>query len=87
MIIKSQDEKKLVVLESVGQIYIVYKPMSTIVCAFGNGDTIELGEYNNEERCKKVIADLLNSYQRIKEYEITGKAVFQPEYVYRMPYA
>ena len=65
MIIVSQDEKTLVVLENAGQIYIDNSLGSSkpqICCDFGDGRSAVLAVYGSEEKCRKELMRLANYY-------------------------
>ena len=87
MLIKSQDRKTLVVMETVGQIYVdnTYSHKTpTIYCDFADGRTAKLGESASDHRCIEITESLCDSYQYAKEWSITGAGCNQAEFVFFM---
>lgn len=71
MIIVSQDEKTLVVLENAGQIYIdnsIDSNKPQICCDFGDGRSAILAEYETEGQCKKELMRLANRYSKVTHF-------------------
>ena len=88
MLIRSQDGKELIVLESILELSIVdnladSKPI--IRCVLNNGTKFSIGEYAIADRCKAVFAEICTWYQYAKECEVTGIGSTQPEFIYYMP--
>ena len=58
------------------------------IIAYGNNldsDSVErLGLYPTKRRAIEVLNDICDSYQKLKEYEISGQSLQQPEFVYHM---
>lgn len=58
------------------------------IIAYGNnqasGVVKNLGSYPTKKRAIEVLNDICDTYQELKEYEVSGKAVTQPVFVYYM---
>lgn len=59
MLIRSQDKKKIANLANIAELVILN--FYEICAVYGNGH-VDLGEYSTEEKAKKVLDDIENTY-------------------------
>lgn len=91
MLICTQDGHRVVKFKDITDLYISY---NTIYCTTPEHEYddylreygIPLGSYKIKDRCKEVIIEILNRYQRIQEYKYNkSNFTFTPSFVYFMP--
>ena len=90
MLICTQDKHRVVKFKDIRDLYISYLDDDyTIYCNTKYNEDIfdiPLGTYETKDRCKEVIIEILNRYQRIQEYKHnTSNFNFTPSFVYFMP--
>lgn len=69
MIIVSQDKKSLINFKSVVRISIYYMGYVEIHASLYNGEDVNLGAYNTENRAIEVLNEIINSEKMVK-YEM-----------------
>lgn len=69
MIIVSQDKKSLINFKSVIRISIYYMKYVEIYVSLYNGEDVNLGSYNTENRAIEVLNEIINSVSKVK-YEM-----------------
>lgn len=87
MFIRSQDNTKIVVVKHIDSILLTLQNERYFIYSYnGSSETsCNLGNYKTEEEAIKVLDDICNKYQYLKECETTGIVLDNPEYVYYMP--
>ena len=95
MLICTQDGHRVVKFKDITDLYISYLDNdNTIYCTTPEHEYdeylreygIPFGIYETKDRCKKVIIEILNRYQRIQEYKHNKSNFnFAPSFVYFMP--
>lgn len=87
MLIRSQDKTTIVVIEGIDSICIVLQNSEYFVRSY-NGNTessCALGRYKSEDEAIRALNDICDTYQYLKECEVTGVGKQNPSYVYYMP--
>ena len=69
MIIVSQDKKSLIDFKSVIRISTYYGKYVEIYASLYNGENVNLGSYNTENRAIEVLNEIINSASKVK-YEM-----------------
>ena len=95
MLICTQDQHRVVKFKDITDLYISYLyDNNTVYCTtpeheydeYSREYRITLGSYKTKDRCKEVIIEILNRYQRIQEYKYNKSNFnFAPSFVYFMP--
>lgn len=93
MLIRTQDEMSIIDMEEMtlkacfmGNGYDGKGDYEII--AYGNHQPCDnsdcLGKYPTKQRAIEVLNDICDAYQKLKEYEISRRALLQPMFVYYM---
>lgn len=87
MLIRSQDNITIVVVEHIDSIFLNLQNEKYFIYAYnGSSETgCNLGNYKTKEEAIKILDDICNRYQYLKECEIGHMEIDNPEYVYYMP--
>lgn len=87
MLIRSQDKTAIVVIEGIDSICSVLRNSAYFICSYNgsNETSCNLGKYKTEEEAIKIMDDICDRYQYLKECEIGNIGFENSEYVYYMP--
>lgn len=87
MLIRSQDNTKIVVVDHIDSILLTLQNEKYFIYSYnGSSETgCSLGNYKTKEEAIKILDDICNRYQYLKECETTGIGIENPSYVYYMP--
>lgn len=93
MLIRSQDKKRLVKMNSILIEKITKRQgreMWPEIVGYGiynyeNGSDLKIAEYSTEEKAIKVLDMVQNGYQYCEECKYIGVGASQPEFVFQMP--
>lgn len=87
MLIRSQDKTTIVAVEHINSIFSNLQNEIYFIYSYnGSGETVcNLGNYKTEEEAIKVLDNICDRYQYLKECEIGNMGFENPEFVYYMP--
>ena len=85
-----QDKQRVIKFKNVTDLYISYLDNdSTIYCDTNNNTEIALGFYKDKERCKEILEEIVEHYNRLEKSKLYAKSGYTNgiigSFIYYMP--
>lgn len=90
MLILSQDRQRVINFKDITELYVSYiDDDSTIYCDTNNDNEIALGFYKDKERCKEVLIEIVEHYNKVEKSRLYARSGYTPNitgnFTYYMP--